>query len=191
MLHRTTLVLVFLVAAPAYADEWRGPPKAEPAASSHGAPGGVWQGGAVVLPPGAAEILRTSRAPKTIIVGDPAIVDATLIGEGIIAVTAKGTGVTNLILLDANQAEITRGVIRVGPAPRSVQVMQGDKPQEYACTTGCTAVAAPPPSASYTTTYATRDAQGNPTTTTATTTTTLPNGVMPPVPPGVGAVPPR
>lgn len=191
MLRRTTLVLVLLLAAPVCADEWRAPPKAEPVASSHVAPGGVWQGGAVVLPPGAAEILRTSRAPKTIIVGDPAVVDATVIGDDTIAVTAKGAGITNMILLDADQAEISRGVIRVGPAPRSIQVMQGDKPQEYACKPTCTAVPAPPPNGSITA-YVARDAQGNPISSSITIpSVSVERGAAPAPAPGVGAVPLR
>ncbi len=163
MLNRTTTFLVFLLVTPAWADEWRASSAREPAApSSPVVLSGVWQGGLVHLPPGAAEILRPSRAPRTIIVGDPSIVDASVIGEGTIAVTAKSIGSTNMILLDTNHAEITRGLVQVGPAARSIQVMQGEKPQEYACKPACTAVEVPLPSTSYTTTYVTRDAQGNP-----------------------------
>jgi hypothetical protein len=192
MLSRTTTILVLFLVAPACADEPKPPPSRDPAALLPSTSRGVWQGGLVVLPPGAAEILRTTRAPRTIIVGDPAIVDATVVGEATIAITAKGVGTTNMILLDSDHAEITRGIVQVGPAARSVQVIQGERPQEYACQPTCTAVPVPPASPSYTTTFVTRDNQGNP----ASTSVSIPNAaneraVTPQPQPGAARAPQR
>jgi Flp pilus assembly secretin CpaC len=92
------------------------------------------------LPLGASEILRTTPGARTIIVGKPEIVEANVVGEGVVAVTAKSAGWTNMILLDEKQAVILRTGVQVGPSPKAIQVINGDKVQDYSCTTNCVAL---------------------------------------------------
>jgi hypothetical protein len=94
-------------------------------------------GGELGMAPGSAEILKVARSVGTIIIGNPDIVDASVINESTVAVTAKTAGTTNMILLDAQQAEILRTIVQVGPRPRQVQVLSGDRSQAYACTPSC------------------------------------------------------
>jgi hypothetical protein len=94
-------------------------------------------GGELGMAPGSAEILKVARSVGTIIIGNPDIVDASVINESTVAVTAKAAGTTNMILLDAQQAEILRTIVQVGPRPRQVQVLSGDRSQAYACTPSC------------------------------------------------------
>jgi hypothetical protein len=89
------------------------------------------------MAPGSAELLKVGRSVGTIIIGNPDIVDASVINESTVAVTAKTAGTTNMILLDAQQAEILRTIVQVGPRPRQVQVLSGDRSQAYACTPRC------------------------------------------------------
>jgi hypothetical protein len=95
------------------------------------------RGGVLQMAPGSADILRVQPGVRTIIIGNPEIVDASVINEGTVAVTAKTAGTTNMILLDAGQAEILRTTVQVGPRPRQIQVFSGDRPQAYACAPSC------------------------------------------------------
>jgi Flp pilus assembly secretin CpaC len=94
----------------------------------------------LTLAPGASDILRTNPGARTIIIGNPAIVEANVVGEGVIAVTAKAAGSTNMILLDDKQAVILRTDVQVGPTSRGIQVLNGDKAQGYSCTSSCISV---------------------------------------------------
>jgi hypothetical protein len=94
------------------------------------APQPVSSGGELAMAPGSAEILKVARSVGTIIIGNPDIVDASVINESTVAVTAKAAGTTNMILLDGQQ-------VQVGPRPRQVQVLSGDRSQAYACTPSC------------------------------------------------------
>jgi Flp pilus assembly secretin CpaC len=51
------------------------------------------------LATGTSEVLRINNA-RTIIIGKPEIADANALAEGVIAVTAKSAGSTNMIVLD-------------------------------------------------------------------------------------------
>jgi hypothetical protein len=103
-------------------------------------------GGVLKLAPGTSEILRVNPGARTVIIGKPEIVDANILSENVIVLTAKGTGWTNMILLDAENAVVLRtdvqvADVQVGSRPTTVQVFHGDKVQSYSCTTNC--IAAP------------------------------------------------
>jgi Flp pilus assembly secretin CpaC len=102
--------------------------------------------GVLTLAPGTSEILRTNPGARTIIIGQPAIVEANVVAEGVVSVTAKSAGRTNMILLDEKQTVILRTDVQVGASPRTIQVLGGDKVQNYSCTTNC--VSAPTTSGS-------------------------------------------
>jgi Flp pilus assembly secretin CpaC len=102
----------------------------------------VLKSGILRLAPGTSEILRIDPGTRTIIIGKPEIFDATMVAEGVIAVTAKSAGWTNMILLDERQAVVLRtdvqvGDMQVGSRQRTIQVFHGDKVQSYSCTTSC------------------------------------------------------
>jgi hypothetical protein len=93
---------------------------------------------------GHSDILRTTSGPHTIIIGNPTIVDANVVADGVIAVTGKATGSTNMILLDDKQAVILQTIVQVGQIgvrSKGIQVLHGDKSQDYSCNPSCIPVA--------------------------------------------------
>ncbi len=63
---------------------------------------------------GTSDILRTNSEARTVIIGNPAIIDANVVAHGVIAVTGKAAGSTNMILLDEQQTVILQTVVQVG-----------------------------------------------------------------------------
>jgi hypothetical protein len=121
----------------------------------------TFSGGTLTIPPGVAKVIRVKPGVQTVIIGDPTIVDASVLNENTIAVTAKGAGSTNLILLDAKTQQIMQATVDVRPASgRVIQVYMGDQAQGYTCAPGCKADEKPILPNERTTTYTTRDAQG-------------------------------
>ncbi len=93
----------------------------------------------IVLQPGHSDVLQLPRPARTIILGSPDIADATLNGETTVVLTAQRAGLTNLIILDAAGAEITRAALRVGPQENRVVIRHGTGIQPYTCKPACTA----------------------------------------------------
>ena len=56
-----------------------------------------------------AKVFRVSRPAGTIIIGNPAIVDATIQDDQTLILTGRSFGVTNLIVLDANGNQLSDG----------------------------------------------------------------------------------
>jgi Flp pilus assembly secretin CpaC len=101
----------------------------------------VLKSGVLRLATGTSEVLRINNA-RTIIIGKPEIADANALAEGVIAVTAKSAGSTNMIVLDEKHDIILRtdvqvADVQVGPRPRTIQVFQGEKVQSYSCGPNC------------------------------------------------------
>ncbi len=69
------------------------------------------------LNPGYVSLVKVDQAVGTIVIGNPDVVDATLQGKNEILLTAKkidGSAATNLIVLNAQDAEIFNATIIVG-----------------------------------------------------------------------------
>jgi hypothetical protein len=131
----------------------------------------------IVLQPGISDILQLPRPARTIIIGNPAIADATLNGDTAVVLTGQKVGQTNLIILDASGMEVTRTALRVGPQESKVVIRHGTARQSYTCNPTCTV----DPSAD---TRVTQYSGPWGTSTVVTTTGETPPGLMtPPVPP--------
>lgn len=148
----------------------------------------------IELRPGLTKIVKPGRPVQAVVVGNPNIVDASVINLSSIAITGKGIGATNLVLFDEEGEEISSSRIQVvrGDAFRygnrmeryEVSVMSLGKPtRRYLCRFNCSemndapALSSNPPTA------------GAPaTSTTATTTVINLPGLAAPVAPGT-AVP--
>jgi hypothetical protein len=73
------------------------------------------------LEPSKAEIIRTTRRARVVVVGNPEVANAFAASDEAIVVTARTLGSTNLIALDEDGEEIVRTDIQVAfppPAPR-------------------------------------------------------------------------
>lgn len=86
-----------------------------------------------------AKVMRLPERTQTIIVGNPIIADVTLQKNGVIVLTGKSFGSTNLIALDSTGAMIAETMIRVDAAQTSVVTVQRgvlDR-NSYSCTPVC------------------------------------------------------
>ena len=85
-----------------------------------------------------AKISKLPERTQTVIVGNPGIADVTVQKNGVLVVTAKNYGVTNLIALDAMGAVLSESTIRVqGPTDTVVTVMRGAERSSYSCAPDC------------------------------------------------------
>lgn len=85
-----------------------------------------------------AKVLRLPDKAQTVIVGNPAIADVTVQRNGVMVVTGKSYGVTNLIALDATGALLAESTLRVGAATDSILTVQrGLERESYSCTPAC------------------------------------------------------
>ena len=85
-----------------------------------------------------ARIVRLPERTQTVVVGNPMIADITVQKNGILVVTGKGYGVTNLIALDGAGTMLAESLIRVQAASESVVTVQrGLDRESYSCTPNC------------------------------------------------------
>jgi Flp pilus assembly secretin CpaC len=89
------------------------------------------------------EIDRSSRiglsgSAASVIVGNPAIADVTVVDANTLFVTGKGYGVTEVIAVDAIGRTLFQGEIVVtGGSTGSVRVWRGAQATEMACAASC------------------------------------------------------
>lgn len=85
-----------------------------------------------------AKVVRLPAKAQTVIVGNPGIADVSVQKNGVMVVTGKSFGVTNLIALDASGALLAESLVRVGAASDSVLTVQrGLERESYSCTPIC------------------------------------------------------
>ena len=76
-----------------------------------------------------AQLLKLPERVATIVVGNPLIADVTLQAGGVLVLTGKGYGVTNLIVLDRDaKVLLKKTVLVVGPREAAVTVYRGVEP---------------------------------------------------------------
>jgi len=85
-----------------------------------------------------AKIVKISRPADTIVIGNPAIADASVQDATTIVLTGKGFGVTNLVILDSDGAPIVdEQVIVSRNSANSVRVYRRADVQTLSCTPWC------------------------------------------------------
>jgi Flp pilus assembly secretin CpaC len=85
-----------------------------------------------------AKIVKLARAADTIVVGNPQIADAAVQDASTIVLTARGFGVTNLVVLDADGNAIVDAQITViRQTASSVRVYRRAEVQTLSCTPYC------------------------------------------------------
>lgn len=85
-----------------------------------------------------ALVVRAPEKIRTMILGNPAIADISSEGKGMLVITGKSYGSTNLVLIDEEGRVAGETLIQVGP-PRAgvVTVQKGDVKEAYSCTPRC------------------------------------------------------
>lgn len=85
-----------------------------------------------------AKLVKFPDKIATIVVGNPLIADVTLQPGGIVVVTGKGYGATNVIAMDRAGAVLMDRVIQVeGPTDKVVTVYRGMNRETYSCAANC------------------------------------------------------
>lgn len=85
-----------------------------------------------------AKIVKLARPADTIVVGNPAIADASVQDANTIVLTGKGFGVTNLVVLDTDGNPIVDEQVVVSrDSPYSVRVYRRASVQTLSCTPMC------------------------------------------------------
>lgn len=85
-----------------------------------------------------ARIIKLPEKVATIVVGNPLIADVTLQPGGMVVVTGKGYGSTNMIAMDRAGGVLADRSIQVeGPNEKVVTVYRGLERESYSCTPTC------------------------------------------------------
>jgi hypothetical protein len=85
-----------------------------------------------------ATLLRLPPNVATVVIGNPMIADAALQPGGLLVITGKGYGSTNMIALDrAGEKLMDRSVEVSAPRDNVVVVYRGVERESYSCTPQC------------------------------------------------------
>jgi Flp pilus assembly secretin CpaC len=85
-----------------------------------------------------AKLLKVPDGTSTLVVGNPLIADVAVQPGGMLVVTGKGYGNTNLVALDRSGAIIMEHQVQVqGPLGQTVVVFRGVERETYSCTPDC------------------------------------------------------
>ncbi len=85
-----------------------------------------------------ATISKLPERVTTLVIGNPLIADVSVQSGGLLVVTGKGYGATNLIALDRGGAVLAeRNIEVVGPRDRVVVVYRGVNRETYSCMPFC------------------------------------------------------
>jgi len=86
-----------------------------------------------------ATVVRAPDTTSTIVIGNPLIADATTQKNGVLVVTGKSFGTTNIMLLDATGAVLSETLVNVKRANDGgvVVVQRGGKRESLSCTPRC------------------------------------------------------
>jgi hypothetical protein len=84
-----------------------------------------------------AKLMRLPDKVATLIVGNPLIADASLQTGGIMVLTGKAYGITNLLALDRSGNVLMERLLRVQGPREAVVVYRGMLRETYSCTPNC------------------------------------------------------
>lgn len=85
-----------------------------------------------------AKVIRLPEKTQTVVIGNPAIADLAIQKNGIVVVTGKSYGVTNVIALDSGGQVLAELTVTVGaPTDAIVTVQRGEARQSYSCNPSC------------------------------------------------------
>lgn len=85
-----------------------------------------------------AKLVKLPGRVATLVVGNPLIADVTLQSGGMIVVTGKGYGATNVIAMDrAGDILVDRTILVGGPADKVVTIYRGAERESYSCMPAC------------------------------------------------------
>ena len=85
-----------------------------------------------------AALIRMPEKATTLIIGNPVIADVTLLkSSGMMVITGKGFGETNLIAVDSAGNPVAESIIRVSGSEALLVVQRGVERETYSCAPRC------------------------------------------------------
>jgi Pilus formation protein N terminal region len=84
-----------------------------------------------------AQVMKLPDGVATLVVGNPLIADVSIQSGGMMVLTGKGYGMTNLLALDRSGAVLQQKTIQVLGARDSVVVYRGVERESYSCAPKC------------------------------------------------------
>lgn len=106
--------------------------------TSHAASATQQQETSVIVTVDQAKVFRVSRPASTIIIGNPAIVDATIEDDQTLILTGRSFGVTNLIVLDSDgNSVVDQKVVVRGSETNTVRIYRRNSRETLACAPVC------------------------------------------------------
>ncbi len=85
-----------------------------------------------------AKLLKLPERTATLVIGNPLIADAVVQPGGVVVITAKSYGATNLVALDRSGTMLMEQTIQVvGPSDTVVVVYRGIDRETYSCAPNC------------------------------------------------------
>ena len=90
-----------------------------------------------------AKVMHIARPADIVIIGNPAIADATIQDNQTLIITGHSFGTTNLIVLDTSGQPIASGILTVKPPnDQVVTIYKRAQRQTFSCTPDCSPVVA-------------------------------------------------
>lgn len=85
-----------------------------------------------------AKLVKLPERAATIVVGNPLIADVSIQSGGMIVITGKGYGMTNMVALDRSGATLVeKGILVTPPVAETVVVYRGVDKETYSCAPDC------------------------------------------------------
>lgn len=85
-----------------------------------------------------ARLMKLPDKVATVVVGNPLVADVTLQPGGMLVITGKSYGTTNLVVLDKGGAPLLDRLILVqGPQANTMVVFRGVERETYSCAPNC------------------------------------------------------
>ena len=85
-----------------------------------------------------AKIQKLPEGTTTLVIGNPIVADVTMLkGSGVMVVTGKGFGETNLLALDSKGNVLADQMVRVNPTRSVLVVQRGATRESFSCNPLC------------------------------------------------------
>ena len=84
-----------------------------------------------------AKLVKLPERVATLVIGNPLIADASIQAGGLMVITGKGYGATNMIALDRSGAVLTEQLVEVRGPRDLVVVYRGTARESHSCTPDC------------------------------------------------------
>ncbi len=85
-----------------------------------------------------AQLFKMPESAKTLVIGNPGVADVSIIKNGLMVVTGKSYGLTNVIALDNQGRQISDTLVQVtAPKDEMITVSRGLESETYHCAPTC------------------------------------------------------